>query len=76
MGLTVGQHNDLLWRQDTAMKQITNNLPWIADSLRGSVIFNVSKELYDLGKISKEEHVDDLLKIAKLVGVEYKLEDK
>lgn len=74
MGLTVGQHNDMLWRQDAAMQQINHGLPWIADSLRGNVIFNVSKELYDLGKISKEEYIDDLIKVAKLVGVTYKLE--
>ena len=76
MGLTVGQHNDMLWRQDAAMRQITSDSPVIAQSLRCNVIFNISKELYDLGEISKEEHVEDLIKIADMLGAKYNLADK
>jgi hypothetical protein len=54
MGLTVGQHNDMLWRQDEAMRKISFYSPLIADALRGAIILKISKELHDMGKISDE----------------------
>lgn len=73
MGLTVGQHDHMLWRQDEAMRKISLYSPLIAEALRGEIVLKISKELHDMGKISDEEYVDDLLKIGDLMQVHWNI---
>ena len=64
MSLTVGEHNEILRRQDITMVKIGECLPKIANTLRYSEIRNLNKELYEIGAISKEEYIDTLKQLA------------
>ena len=72
--VTNGEHSDFMRNQDVAMRHISNCMPSIELSLRCKNIIDISKEFYELGKIDEEEHVQDLIKIAHLMGATYSIE--
>lgn len=71
MSLTVGEHNEMLKRQDRTMVKIGECLPNIANTLRYSEIRNLNKELYEIGAITKEEYIDTLKQLAEQYKVKF-----
>ena len=71
MSLTVGEHDNMLRRQDEAMVTMKKCLPSIANTLKFAEIRNLNKELYDVGAITKEEYVDNLKQIAEQYGIKF-----
>ena len=74
--VTNGEHSDFMRRQDRAMQRIEEFLTKIEMDLRCKNMIEISKSLYEIDKISKDEYVADLLQISKTMGATYKFNNE